>query len=156
VFVNYPLFIIEMDESLPYTYYGDTRMGKARTDKNGNTREQRLFYENQKLKRTISSLRKQLARIDLDRYDSVKEIIEQYYQEDRAEEGKAVLETLKKQWSCKECEDGTMEIYVFNRAGGTFYYRICSSAPICTNRTLAKPYLASNVKGIMRKINEES
>lgn len=129
-------------------------MGKARTDKHGYTREQRLFHENQKLKRQVSSLRKQLARIDLDRYDTIKDMIEEHYQEDRAEEGKIILEILKKQWACNDCQEGTMEIYVYNRAGGTFYYRICSNAPDCTNRTLAKPYIASDVKGIMRKVEE--
>ena len=75
-------------------------MGKARTDRYGHTREQKLIQENRLLKRQVSSLRKQLARIDLDRYDAVKEMIQEHYKEDRAEEGREILENLKKSWIC--------------------------------------------------------
>lgn len=130
-------------------------MGKARTDRYGNTKEKSLRLENQQLKKQVSSLRKQLARIDLDRYSTVKDMIEEHYEGDKLAQGKEILENIKKQWACKECHDGTMEIFIYNRADQTWYYRICSNAPDCTNRTLAKPYNAANVVGIMRKIKEE-
>ena len=129
-------------------------MGKARTDKHGNTKEQRLFNENERLKRQISSLRKQLARIDLDRYSTVRDMIEEHYQEDKLATGREILDNLKKQWACKECADGHLEIFIYNRSNATYYYRICSNAPDCSNRTLAQPYTAANVKGIIRKVVE--
>jgi len=130
-------------------------MGKARTDRYGNTKEKSLRLENQRLKKQVSSLRKQLARIDIDRYSTVKDMIEEQYQGEQLAAGKEILENLKKQWSCKQCPDGFLEIFVYNRANETYYYRICSNAPDCSNRTLAKPYSAANVVGIMRKGSEE-
>lgn len=124
-------------------------MGRARTDKHGYTKEQRLHEENQKLKRQISSLRKQIARLDLDRFDVIKDIIEEHYQEDRADEGKAILDNLKKSWECHVCDNGFLQIFVYNRGGETWYYRICSNAPTCLNRTKSQPY-SQKVKGILR------
>lgn len=129
-------------------------MGKARTDRYGYTREQALIQENRTLKRQVSSLRKQIARIDLDRYDAVKEMIQENYKEGKEEEGREILENLKKSWGCRECEDGYLEIFVFNRGKDTIYYRICSNAPACMNRTKAKIYTPT-VKGIMRKEKDE-
>jgi hypothetical protein len=125
-------------------------MGKARTDKYGNTKEQRLVRENEKLKRQIGGLRKQIARLDLDRYDIVREMLEEHRQEDRAEQGKHVLESLKKTWACHKCEDGVMEIFIYTRTQEMYYYRICDNAPACMNRTKAQPY-SQTVKGIIRK-----
>lgn len=125
-------------------------MGKSRTDRHGHTREQKLWYENQQLKKKVSSLRKQLARIDLDRYDTIKEMIQEHYVEEKADQGKAILENLKKTWACKSCEDGFLEIFVYNRGGSTWYYRICSNAPLCMNRTKSQEW-NNSVKGIARK-----
>lgn len=129
-------------------------MGKARTDKNGRTREQRLFEENQRLKRQISSLRKQIARIDLDRYDTIKDMIEEHYQEDKEAQGKEILESLKKTWACHKCDDGHLQIFVYNRAGETWYFRSCSNAPGCMHRTKAQPY-SLTVKGIKRDVKDD-
>ena len=126
-------------------------MPKARTNRYGNTVEKQLRLENQQLKKQISSLRKQLARLDIDRYSTVKDMIEQHYEGEKLATGKEILQNLKKQWKCNSCHDGFLEIFVYNRADQTYYYRICSNSPDCTNRTLAKPYSAANVVGIMRK-----
>jgi hypothetical protein len=126
-------------------------MGKARINSRGYTLEQQLKKENQQLKQQISQLRKQLARVDLDRYDTVKEIIEQHYQQEKAEQGKEILENLKKTWACTECGDGHLEIFIYNRGNETFYYRICSNAPGCMNRTKSQKYDPTAVKGIIRK-----
>lgn len=128
-------------------------MGKARTDRYGYTKEQRLKGENDKLKRQIASLRKQIARLDLDRYETIKDLIKEHYQEDRAEEGKQILESLKKTWACHDCDTGYLEIFVYNRGGETWYYRICNNAPACLNRTKAQPY-SPQVKGMIRKGGE--
>jgi hypothetical protein len=130
-------------------------MGKARTNSRGKTVEQQLRLENQQLKKQISSLRKQLMRIDLDRYSTVKDMIEECYTEEKLATGKEILENIKKQWLCKICEVGHLEIFIYNRAGQMYYYRVCSEAPNCANRTLGKPYTAGNVKGIIRKGSEE-
>lgn len=127
-------------------------MGKARRDKYGNTLEQSLIKENQALKRQIQSLRKTIARLDLDRYPIIKELIQENYKEDRAEEGKEILENLKKSWACKEC-DGYLEICIWNRGKDTIYYRVCSNSPRCGNRTKTQIY-SKSVKGIMRRIDE--
>jgi hypothetical protein len=126
-------------------------MGKSRTDKNGYTREQKLTKENQQLKRTISSLKKQLARIDLDRYEQVREIIEEHYSKDRKDEGQAILDNLKDQWKCHEagCQ-GHLRITLFNKVNQVHYFRKCSS-PNCPNRTKSQKYDPKSVKGILNE-----
>ena len=118
--------------------------------------EQQYRLEIQQLKKQVSSLRKQLARLDIDRYSTVKDMIEEAYEGEKLAAGKEILENLKKQWLCNSCGMGHLEIFIYNRGGETYYYRICSNAPDCTNRTLAKPYSAANVVGIMRKGDEEA
>jgi len=120
-------------------------MGKARTDRNGNTREQRLSYENQQLKKQVSKLRKQLARIDLDRYEMVKDMIQEHYQDDRAAQGQEILDDLKKHWKCKVCNEGYLEIILYSKTGSTWYFRRCNS---CDHRTKSQEY-SENVKGIV-------
>lgn len=124
-------------------------MGKARTDKYGRTKEQGLFQENQQLKKQISALRKQIARLDLGRYDTIRDIIEEHAQMETEGEKRQILESLKKSWGCHACTTGIMEIFVFNRGDGTFYYRVCDNAPSCGNRTQSQPYTPS-VNGVMR------
>ena len=120
-------------------------MGKSKRGDREYSREQRLIQENRVLKRQVASLRKMLARIDLDRYENAKELIENHYQEDRAEEGKAILENLKMEWKCHEehCS-GYLEIILYTRRDGTYYYRQCTD---CDNRTKSQKYDES-VKGI--------
>lgn len=125
-------------------------MSKARKDRYGNTKEQRLKGENDKLKRQISSLRKQIARLDLDRYEVIKDLIEEHSTQDNAEQGKEILESLKKTWACHDCETGYLEMFVYNRGGETWYYRICSNAPNCGKRTKSQLY-SLQVKGLVRK-----
>jgi hypothetical protein len=124
-------------------------VGKSRRGDKEFTREQKLVHENKRLKKELAQLRKQLARIDLDRYDTVREMIEEHYQEDKAQQGQEILENLKKTWACKECSDGHLEIFLYNKVGTTWYYRICSNAPKCKNRTLAQKY-SPEVKGIIK------
>jgi hypothetical protein len=145
--LDYTLFIIFLNRMTLNLY----NMGKARVDKHGHTREQRLLHENQQLKRQISALRKQIARLDLDRYSTIKDLIEEGYQGEKADEGKQILDNLKKIWACHCCIDGFLEIFIFNRAGETHYYRICSNAPLCLNRTKSQPYSSTQVSGIIRK-----
>ena len=146
---NYDVFVLHI-----HKISGNLKKMKRNHGNKELSQIQSVRRENEKLKRQISSLRKQIARLDLDRYDNIKELIESHYKEDRAEQGKEILESLKKSWSCRECDTGYMEIFVYNRGGETHYYRICSNAPACMNRTKSKLY-SSQVKGIIRKDSEE-
>jgi hypothetical protein len=125
-------------------------VGKSKRGSKEYSREQRLNHENQRLKREVGRLRKELARIDLDRYESVKEAIEQHYQDDSAQQGREILEKIKKEWACNEPNcTGFLEIFTYNKMGATWYYRICSNSPSCRNRTKAQKW-SPEVKGPMR------
>lgn len=112
-------------------------MGKSRQDRNGYTKEQRLVHENQQLKREVARLRKNLAKLDLDRYENVKDAINEHYQDDRAEEGQRILQKVKDQWLCHSCGIGHLQMIVYNKPGGTFYFRKCDK---CAKRTAPKQY----------------
>ena len=115
------------------------------------TREQKLINENRTLKRQVASLRKELARVDLDRYSNLKETIEKHYQEDRAQEGKDILERLKQEWRCHKSNcSGYLEITLFNKINEVYYYRRCTE---CLNRTKSQKY-TPEVKGIVKKSNQ--
>ena len=124
-------------------------MGKSRRGQKEFSREQKLIKENQSLKQELSRLRKQLARLDLDRYDIVKEVIDEHYQADRKKDAQDLLDKMKEQWKCRgdQCT-GYLEIILYNKIDQTWYYRKCTD---CANRTLSKRYDSGQVKGIIRK-----
>jgi hypothetical protein len=124
-------------------------VGKSQRNGREITREQRLIHENQRLKRQLSLLRKQVARIDLDRYSSLRDIVDQHYQEDRAQEGQDLLDKLKQEWKCRQpnCE-GYLEIILYTKVDHIWYYRKCNC---CPHRTKAQKYVSSEVKGIVKK-----
>lgn len=124
-------------------------MGRNTRGQKEFSKEQRLSHENQRLKKQVSSLRKQLAHLDLDRHGYVKEIIEEHYQLEEAQEGQDILEKVQKEWECHECRAGFLEIYVYNKPDGTWYYRLCSN---CPHRTASQKY-NPGIRGI-RKVNE--
>ena len=104
----------------------------------------KLKHENAKLKKQVSSLRKQLQRVDLDRYENLKDLIHKHYNEDLGERIAEEREKLKKQWECNHCGTGFLKIYTINRFDGLVYYRKCTD---CSNRTKVKPY-TDKVEGI--------
>lgn len=126
-------------------------MSKSRRDNRGNTREQKLQHENDKLKRIVSFLRKQLARVDLDRSANVRDIVQKYYEnEDKeafAEKERKGLEALQREWQCSKCGEGYLEITLLNKLDSLHYYRKCTS---CSNRTKLQPY-NKHVRGIVKK-----
>lgn len=126
-------------------------MSKSRRDNRGNTREQRLQHENDKLKKQISGLRKQLARIDLDRSANVRDIVQKYYeQEDKeafAKKEQESLEALQREWQCSACGEGYLEINLLNKLDVLNYYRKCTC---CPNRTKLQVY-NKQVRGIIKK-----
>lgn len=127
-------------------------MGKARRSDKEYSREQKLAHENQALKRHVSSLRKQLARLDLDRYSQLKETIEQYYQEDRHQEGQDILDKARQEWACREANClGFLEIIVFTKMGEPWYYRACNC---CFHRTKSQKH-TKDVKGIIKETKHD-
>lgn len=126
-------------------------MGKIRRGYKERSREQKLAYENKSLKREVASLRKQLARVDLDRYAHVKSIIENSYKLEEESEGRGILEKLRSEWACHDCRgEGYLEICLYNRLDGTFYYRKCTN---CAHRTESQRW-NPKVPGII-KVTEE-
>jgi len=105
---------------------------------------QRLKQENKKLKRNISALRKQLQRIDLDRYENLRELLYKQDNEDLEDKIKKERQKVKKEWECYECRQGFMKIHTISRRDGLRYYRKCTN---CDNRTKLKPY-NEKVEGI--------
>jgi len=98
---------------------------------------QRLQHENDKLKRQNKRLRKQFQRVDLDRYENIKDIIKKHYEEDAEQNFIEEQKQLKKQWECHACGEGFLKLYTINRRDKMVYYRKCTE---CSNRTDIKPY----------------
>lgn len=125
-------------------------MGRSNRGDKEYSRLQQALYENGKLKREISSLRKQLARLDLDRHSYVKDLVEKSYELEEELEGKKVLKKLEKQWTCHECARGILEIHIYTKPEGPWYYRRCSN---CAHRTKSQPYVQA-VSGILKRDKE--
>lgn len=98
---------------------------------------QKLKYENKRLKRQIAALRKQIARIDIDRYENIKDIIERHHKEDLDERLLEEKKKLETKWECHECKRGVLVRHELMRIDGAFYYRKCNN---CNHRTKVKPY----------------
>ncbi len=105
---------------------------------------QKIKHENEKLKRTVSSLRKQIARIDISRMENLQEIVHKYTQDVEASEILAKDTKKEQRWKCHDCEDGIMRLKVFERQNGIVYYRKCDK---CDNRTKLQKW-NKNVEGI--------
>ena len=104
----------------------------------------KLKHENKRLKRQISALRKQVARIDINRYENLKDLLQKHDQEDVSEQVVKEQERLKKKWECHSCKQGTLKLKIFERRDGIFYFRKCDS---CDNRTKTKKHDES-VEGV--------
>ena len=68
---------------------------------------QRLKRENDRLKKEVSSLRKQFKRIDLDKFTNLKELADSH---SRMEKLEAAQVEEKSNWSCKECGRGVLRL----------------------------------------------
>jgi len=124
-------------------------VGKSRNSRGDKeySRLQELAHENKSLKKQVASLRKQLARIDLDRYASVKDTIQRSYQLEEELEGKKILAKVKKEWKCNNCTSGHLEICLYNRPDGTHYFRKCDN---CPHRTKSQRY-TNEVVGVIKE-----
>ena len=107
---------------------------------------QKLRHEIQKLKRENSRLQKVLDRVDVERYNSLKELVSIQSKEARAEENIKSLEKLKEKWICFECGSGHLRLKIFPKWDGDYYYRACSNEE-CGNKTKSKKY-TDNVEGV--------
>lgn len=129
-------------------------MGKSKRSDKEFTREQKLAQENKQLKQELGHLRKQISRLDASRIETIKEMCVDYEESKRFNENVgemgSSLERLKKEWACKKCPDGFLEINLYPKLGVTWYYRSCSSCGK-NNRTLGQRYDEKSVKGIMAK-----
>lgn len=119
-------------------------MGRSRRSDKELQEVQRLKLENQKLRKQIGSLRKQLSRIDIDRYTHLRDIIEAHEEEDDEFDSKVALKQLKSKWQCHDCGKDYLRLILVPRIDGTFYFRRCLS---CGNKTRLKKY-TPNVEGI--------
>jgi hypothetical protein len=122
-------------------------LGKLRRSDKEFTKEQRLSKENKQLKRELTALRKQVARMDLDQYSTVRDVIDDHDMENKAELTEDFLESLKQQWKCHECPSGFLEIVIFSKLGNPWYFRSCNS---CSKRTKSQRYDSTQVKGIVK------
>lgn len=125
----------------------ETLMGKSRRTAKEFTREQALSNENKKLKRELSILRKKIARLDLDQYTMVRDVVESHEMEDKSKHTENLLESLKETWKCRECTAGYLEIVIFTKLGEPWYFRSCN---LCRNRTHSQRYDSTKVKGIVK------
>lgn len=97
----------------------------------------RLKQENKKLKREVSSLRKALSRIDVERFEKLKELVGKQRKEDKEDVKQKKTSKNKKDRQCYQCGEGSMQLKIFDRRDGVFYYRGCT---ICDHRTKMKKY----------------
>jgi hypothetical protein len=113
------------------------------------TQLQSVRRENEKLKKEVASLRKQLARLDLDRHSYVREIVEEHLSQEHEETTTTqMLSSMKNEWQCHDCGTGFLEIHLYNRPDGTFYYRMCNN---CKKRTTGQKYIAGKIRGIIKE-----
>lgn len=116
------------------------------------TREQRLVNENKQLKKELAHLRKQISRLDGDRFETLRQMCADSEEKQRFNENindiSSSVESLKKEWACKGTNcDGYLEINLYPKLGLTWYYRKCNS---CSNRTPGQRYDALSVRGILK------
>lgn len=123
-------------------------MGKTRNGARELARVKELSYENKQLKAENDMLRKRLARIKLDEYGQLKKTIKKHYKKEEAKQGNDILDKVRQEWKCHDCPKGFLEIFIYNRANETYYYRTCNE---CDNRTKAQKYDPQIVKGIIKK-----
>lgn len=112
------------------------------------TRLQEIVNENKRLKKEMGSLRRQLAKLDLDRHGYVRDIIEEHYaKEEQEETTEKMLKRLKEEWRCKVCSDGYLEVFTFNKGQETWYRRECNG---CNHTTKSQRYDPDKVRGIIK------
>jgi len=113
------------------------RSRMQRGEKSDFTLEERLKRENRELKREVARLRKELDRVDITQFENLKDLARQQRREEKLKHSKERAHRDK--WKCHKCGKGHMQLKMFPRRDGTFYYRICSNTE-CHNKTTMKKY----------------
>lgn len=104
----------------------------------------KLKHENRKLKRANDALHKQLARVDLAKFENLSKLVDKQRKESVAQESISKREALKKKWICHSCQTDFLRLYIWDHPiKGLVYYRQCS----CGHKTKMKPYTDA-VEGI--------
>lgn len=99
---------------------------------------QYLKDQNKRLKREISSLRKQIQRLDLDRFASFKEALDRIDEIEMEQTAKRKEKDISKEkWKCWDCNVGQMRLKVWDRLDGPHYQRVCDH---CNKRTTMKKW----------------
>jgi len=111
----------------------------------------------EKLKREVSTLRRQISRAtNPERMADLHDLVMRQREEESQRE-KAYKENKKDKikWQCHECEGGVLKIRLWPRLDGIFYNRVCSKSPECGNKTRFKKYNAETVQGILEEDEKE-
>jgi len=119
-------------------------MNKIKRGTKEYNRLQETLHENKRLKKTISKLRKQISRLDLDRYHNLKEIIEKHDRENQGESLAKAEAKIRKIWECWKCRVGVLIQIPINKCGTEYYFRKCNN---CDYRTKMKRMNDEVVKG---------
>ena len=104
----------------------------------------KLKQENRTLRKQISQLRKQFARVDLDRFQNLKDLLDSHDKQEQEEAAKEQEQQSRKDWECWNCREDHLRLSVIERRDGVFYFRKCYS---CNRRTKLQKY-TSEVKGL--------
>lgn len=98
---------------------------------------QKLKQENKNLKKKLSTLRKQLARIDIDQHDNIKDLIDKYAEEEIIQRKEDEIKRLEEKWKCHQCQTGHLKLIILERRDNVFYFRKCDN---CSKRTPTKKW----------------
>ncbi len=124
---------------------GNKRSGHKSPSKD-ETLLNKLKRENKTLKQQVASLRKQLSRIDVDRYENLTDLVDQLYDEEKAaaeEVSSKSREQLMKKWECFKCHKDYLKLIILARPDGAYYFRKCS----CGKKTRLQKY-TKDVEGL--------
>lgn len=99
------------------------------------TKVQKLTQENKKLKQNVSSLRKQIDRLEA---GWCLGCLQKHEQENPDElPPKVENQGKKKDWTCHSCNEGKLTIFKYIKANETWYFRQCKT---CGYRTVGKKF----------------
>lgn len=103
----------------------------------------KALRENEKLKRKINRLRKELARTDIEKLAELDEIADiQERKEKEKQDKRREEEKYRKKWLCHDCGKDILKLVIISRPDGLFYLRRCS----CGKKTKLQKY-TENVEG---------
>jgi hypothetical protein len=105
---------------------------------------QALKQENRILRKHISSLRKQISRVDLSENEGLKVLIEKHEEQEEKQAKRKEKDKHLMKWAC-ECGRDFLYLVILNRADGQVYFRRC---PACSKKTKLQKY-KDTVEGLI-------